>query len=161
MDNLILQEKDKALVSAIHLSGAELPMPFDRDIFLLGIEIAGTSYIPDMERLFASLNEGDRVKLVREPENPYDEYAVRIDTMNDEPLGYLFPEAMAEPEEEQTGSDGENRLPKGEKLGYIPQFQNKVFARLMDAGKFLYGVIRHKEMEGDYHRIVVKIYLKD
>ena len=161
MDNLILQENEKALVSAIHLGGAELPMPFDWDIFLLGIEIAGTNHVPDMERLFASLSEGDRVKLVREPENPYDEYAVRIDTMNDEPLGYLFPEAMAEPEDEQAGSDDKELLPKGEKLGYIPRFQNKVFARLMDAGKFLYGVVRHKEMEGDYHKIVVKIYMKD
>ena len=161
MDNLILQENEKALVSAIHLGGAELPMPFDRDIFLLGIEVAGTSHVPDMERLFASLNEGDRVKLVREPGNPYDEYAVRIDTMNDEPLGYLFPEAMAEPEDEQAGSDDKELLPKGEKLGYIPRYQNKVFARLMDAGKFLYGVVRYKEMEGEYHRIVVKIYLKD
>lgn len=47
------------------------------------------------------------------------------------------------------------------KLGYIPMKNNKVFARLMDAGKLLYGVVRRKEMDGEYHRIVVKIYLKD
>jgi hypothetical protein len=31
----------------------------------------------------------------------------------------------------------------------------------MDAGKLLYGVVRRKEMEGKYHRIVVKIFMKD
>ena len=100
-----------------------------------------------MERLYESLNEGDRVKLVREPDNPYDEYAIRIDTEQDDPIGYLATDTHA--------------LAEGVKLGYIPMKNNKVFARLMDAGKLLYGVVRRKEMEGKYHRIVVKIFMKD
>ena len=47
------------------------------------------------------------------------------------------------------------------KLGYIPRAYNKAFARLMDAGKLLYGVVRHKERVNRYYRIVVKIYLRD
>ena len=147
MDELILQPKEHELVSALHSGGVSLPMPFERDIFLLGIEVAGTSHVPNMERLYESLNEGDRVKLVREPDNPYDEYAIRIDTENDAPIGYLASDAHA--------------LAESVKLGYIPMKNNKVFARLMDAGKLLYGVVRRKEMDGEYHRIVVKIYLKD
>ena len=147
MDELILQPKEHELVSALHSGGVSLPMPFERDIFLLGIEVAGTSHIPNMERLYESLNEGDRVKLVREPDNPYDEYAIRIDTEQDDPIGYLATDTHA--------------LAEGVKLGYIPMKNNKVFARLMDAGKLLYGVVRRKEMEGKYHRIVVKIYMKD
>ncbi len=148
MEEMILQQSEKDLVSAIHSGGMNVPLPFERDIFLLGVEIAGTNYIPNMVHLFESLEEGDIVKLVREPDNPYDEYAIRIDTQNDDPLGYLASDQYA--------------LAEGVKLGYIPRINNKVFARLMDAGKFLYGVVRHKEIiNGTYHKIVVKIYLKD
>ena len=47
------------------------------------------------------------------------------------------------------------------KLGYVPEKDNIVFSRLMDAGKSLYGVVRHKEMVRDYHKIVIKVYMKD
>ena len=146
MEELTLQSNEKELIAAIH-GGLQPPLPFERDIFLLGIEIAGANYVPDIERLYGALREGDRVRLVREPENPYDEYAVRIDTENGDPLGYLAPDTTA--------------LAAEEKLGYIPRSNNKVFARLMDAGKYLYGVVRHKEIVGTYYKIVVKIYLKD
>lgn len=147
MEDLILQANEKELITAIHNSGIDVPMPFERDIFLLGIEIAGTNYIPNITRLFDSLDEGDVVKLVREPDNQYDEYAIRIDTENDDPIGYFASDSRA--------------LAEGVKLGYIPRYNNKVFARLMDAGKLLYGVVRLKELIGSYHRVVVKIYMKD
>ena len=38
---------------------------------------------------------------------------------------------------------------------------SSVLARLMDAGKNLYGVVRHKEIDGYYHRIAIKVYMKD
>ena len=47
------------------------------------------------------------------------------------------------------------------KLGYVPRVNNKILARLMDAGKYLYGVVRLKEMDRSFHHIVVKIYMKD
>ena len=148
MEELILQTNEKELVSAIHTGGLDIPMPFARDIFLLGVEVAGTSYIPNISRLYESLDEGKTVKLVREPENPYDAYAIRIDTENDDPIGYLASDQYA--------------LAEGVKLGYIPRINNKVFARLMDAGKLLYGVVRHKEIINEtYHKIVIKIYMKD
>ena len=147
MDELMLQTNETDLIAAIHSAGEELPMPFERDIFLLGIEVAGTSHIPNIQSLYDSLDEGERVKFVREPQNPYDEYAIRIDTLSDDPIGYVSPD--------------ENSLDASKKLGYIPRSTNKVFARLMDAGKSLYGAVRLKEMRGNYCRIVIKIYLED
>ena len=147
MDELILQPDDRELISAMHIAGADLPMPFERDIFLQGVEVAGTTHIKNIKELYATLEEGDTVKLVREPDNPYDEYAVRIDTENDETIGYI----LSDPRDPE----------KGVKLGYIPRDKNRVFARLMDAGKLLYGVVRAKEMIGEWHRIVIKIYMKD
>ncbi len=156
MDDLLVQEKKQELVMTLHHAGAELPMPFERDIYLLGVTVAGTTYAPNIETLFASLKEGDRVKLVREPDNPYDEYAIRIDTENDETIGYLSPEAAS-----AQGPEGALALEKSAKLGYIPRYNNKIFARLMDAGKLLYGVVRAKEAINTYHKIMVNVYLKD
>ena len=64
--------------------------------------------------VFDHLHFGTPVDLRREPENDHDALAIVV----------------------YTG--------QGTKLGYIPEFQNKVLARLMDAGKYLKGVIRAK-----------------
>ena len=50
---------------------------------------------------------------------------------------------------------------KSRMLGYIPRAFNKPFARLMDAGKLLYGTVRHKELVAGYYKIVVKIFMRD
>ncbi len=71
-------------------------------------------------------------------------YAVRIDT---------------QPEVVYTEEASEISSPV--KLGYIPRQYNKIPARLMDAGKYLYGVVRKKEETGGYYHIVVKIYMQD
>ena len=47
------------------------------------------------------------------------------------------------------------------KIGYVPEKDNVVFARLMDAGKLLYGTVRHKELVAGYYKIVVKIFMRD
>ena len=56
----------------------------------------------------------DRVKLIREPENKHDKFAVLIKTE------------------------------KKHKLGYLPRVKNKVIARLLDAGKPIYGIVGKK-----------------
>ncbi|MCR5275343.1 MAG: HIRAN domain-containing protein [Clostridiales bacterium] len=149
MEELTLRHGDKDLLALLNSIDTDegLPVPFERSVFLLGTQIAGTSFRQNMDELYEKLQEGDLVKLVREPENEYDEYAIRIDTDSDQPLGYVPSEMV---------SDDEYL-----KLGYVPRVNNKILARLMDAGKHLYGVIRLKEMNGSYHHIVVKIYLKD
>ena len=50
---------------------------------------------------------------------------------------------------------------KKEKLGYIPEKDNIVFSRLMDAGKLLIAKIKHIEKKGTYTQIRIGIYLID
>ncbi len=50
---------------------------------------------------------------------------------------------------------------KKRKLGYIPEKDNIVFARLMDAGKLLTAKIDHIEPKGSFRQINISIYLID
>ena len=50
---------------------------------------------------------------------------------------------------------------KSRKLGYIPEKDNTVFARLMDAGKYLTAKIEHIEPKGSFRQIDISIYLVD
>ncbi len=50
---------------------------------------------------------------------------------------------------------------KREKIGYIPEQDNVIFARLMDAGKLLRAKIRSVETKHDFSKISIGIYLID
>lgn len=47
------------------------------------------------------------------------------------------------------------------KLGYVPEKDNIIFARLMDAGKLLKAKISRIEQKGSFKQICVGIYLVD
>lgn len=47
------------------------------------------------------------------------------------------------------------------KLGYVPEKDNIVFARLMDAGKLLSATISNIEHKGSFTKIQIGIYLVD
>ena len=49
----------------------------------------------------------------------------------------------------------------GKKLGYVPEKDNLIFSRLMDAGKLLIGKITDVETKGSFTKISVGIYLVD
>ena len=51
--------------------------------------------------------------------------------------------------------------PDGRKVGYVPEKDNLIFARLMDAGKMLSAQIIGIEIKGTFHRIGIGIYLVD
>lgn len=105
-------------------------MPYANDAFLLGTQVAGTSHIENISELFFKLNEGDRLILIREPENVHDNRAIRIESSD------------------------------GEKIGYVPHYNNLILSRLMDAGYYLYGKVRLLEIHNEnYYYIVVKIYI--
>lgn len=44
------------------------------------------------------------------------------------------------------------------KIGYVPQADNVIFARLMDAGKLLFGKITSRELRGSWLRIAIKVF---
>ena len=49
----------------------------------------------------------------------------------------------------------------GKKIGYVPEKDNLIFARLMDAGKLLKAKITGIEKKGSFMQIGVGIYLVD
>ena len=49
----------------------------------------------------------------------------------------------------------------GQKLGYVPEKDNLIFSRLMDAGKLLIGKITDIEIKGSFTKISLGIYLVD
>lgn len=49
----------------------------------------------------------------------------------------------------------------GKKVGYVPEKDNIVFARLMDAGKLLTAKIASIEKKGSFTKIRIGIYLVD
>ena len=50
---------------------------------------------------------------------------------------------------------------KERKLGYLPRAKNEVPARLMDAGKLLFGKIETSERIDQWLKITVRVYMKD
>lgn len=132
MDELI-KGKDKDLMNLLHGKGGglEIPQPFEREIFLFDTYIAGTSHIEGINELEPHINIGDKLDFFREPDNPYDSKAIVIKNTN------------------------------GIKYGYVPQMDNVIFSRLMDAGKLLFGRISSKDMKGDWLKIDIKVYLKE
>ena len=148
MEELILKPEETELVSLLHSeTGLSMPLPFERDIFLYGTPVAGTRYRENIDALYETIREGDLVTLIREPENPYDEYAIRVDVDTDGVPGI---------------GPGEGDSDRHWMLGYVPRAYNKILARLMDAVKLLYGVVRHKVIQNEsYYHIVIKIFMRE
>lgn len=122
----------KNLISLLHKGGGiEVQKPFERDIFLFSTYVAGTSHIEGILDLEPYLKVGDRLNFFREEDNPYDKNAIEVRNMDDI------------------------------KIGYVPKKDNPVFARLMDAGKILFGKIIEKDLKEDRVYIKMDIYLND
>lgn len=83
------------------------------------------------ETVFDEIRTGDKLILQRESENRFDDNAIVI-------------------------LDAKQR-----KLGYIPEKDNVIFARLMDAGKYLIAIIDEIEKKGSFRKIKIGIYLVD
>lgn len=49
----------------------------------------------------------------------------------------------------------------GKRVGYVPERDNVIFARLMDAGKLLSATVTGFEKKGSFNRISIGIYLVD
>lgn len=108
-----------------------LPMPFVREIFLLETKVAGTSHVDEIEKIAQNLEIREFVVMKREPENPHDELAILILNEN------------------------------GRKVGYVPREKNEVIARLMDAGKFIFGRVEYKKWTGYYLYVKIRIFLRE
>ena len=85
----------------------------------------------DDQSIFDELKDGDKLFLKREPDNRFDENAILVLDEN------------------------------VRKLGYIPEKDNLVFARLMDAGKYLTARMTDIDKDAPFVRINIDIYLVD
>lgn len=128
-----LSNGNNSLINLLHSSNGNLaiPKPFERDIFLFESHVAGTSYIEGIEELEPHLNVDEKLNFFREPDNPHDKEAIVIKTVD------------------------------GVKIGYVPEKDNVIFARLMDAGKLIFGKILSKEKQGNWIKIRINIYLHE
>jgi len=109
----------------------KIPVPFVREVFLLESHIAGLGFIHAVERKTGHLKAGSSLVLRREPKNPYDALAIRIQNE------------------------------RGEKLGYVPRRDNPILSRLMDAGKLLYAKVKEKKLTEDWLSVSIQIYMRD
>jgi hypothetical protein len=72
-----------------------------------------------------------QLALRREPGNPHDALAIRVQRSD------------------------------GTLLGYIPRSRNEVLARLMDAGKLIVARLETKEWQGWWLRLEIKVVLRE
>lgn len=79
----------------------------------------------------SSLAAGNILTFKREPDNTHDKLAIEI-------------------------FDQEDRS-----LGYVPRKNNEILARLMDAGKLIFGKIESVEKIDQWMKIEVRIYMRD
>ncbi len=113
--------------------GGDITLPFVQELFLLECDVAGMFYVEHLDEKTANLQDGSPVSLVREPNNPYDSLAIRVDNE------------------------------KGEKLGYVPRRKNEVLARLLDGGKMLYGKVVEKSVNKHDQgvNLTIRIFMRD
>lgn len=129
----LIKGDGNVLIGLIHGKdgGLDIPKPFEHNIHLFDTHVAGTSHVEGIKELELHLNIGAKLTFYREPDNPHDHEAIVIKNAD------------------------------GVKIGYVPQADNVVFSRLMDAGKLLFGEITSKEMTGKWLKIKIKIFLKE
>ncbi len=85
----------------------------------------------DLEEIGPQLNLNDRFLLIRESENKYDNFTVAIYTSH------------------------------REKLGYLPRSKNETKARLLDAGKMIFGVLKSITWVGEWLKMELVVWLVD
>jgi hypothetical protein len=81
--------------------------------------------------LLDEMKIGAKLRFVREPDNKYDKLAILV-------------------------KDQDNN-----KLGYVPREKNPILARLMDAGKLIYGTVKEINNDDSYINIEMEIFMDD
>jgi len=85
----------------------------------------------DLKEIEPDLRAGDLLTFRREPDNVHDRLAIEIFSESD----------MS--------------------LGYVPRNRNEVLARLMDAGKLVFGRVESPRRIEDWLRIEIMVYMRD
>ena len=112
-------------------NGNGISLPFITEIQLIKCYVAGTTFRVDIAEIEPELKKDDFLVFKREPDNEHDKLAIAI-------------------------YDKRER-----RIGYIPQRKNEISARLMDAGKIVFGKIEKKNWRDDWLKIKIKVYMRD
>lgn len=76
------------MLAFIGTGGVEAIAPFTREIFLLRVTVAGTSFCKNMDELLPELTIDSKLRMLRHPKNEYDDLAIGI-YLNDNRLGWV------------------------------------------------------------------------
>ena len=124
-----------AIIAAMHQGGngiPEVPKPFSQPICLVpSTRVAGTSHLRDIDELVQGLHEGDRLRLERDPKNPYDHWCIKV-----------FDE-------------------QGRRLGFVAADINEIPARLMDGGKRLFAQVTDVDLINGWWKVGMGVWLDD
>ena len=117
------------------MHGVGIAESLAKDLFLAYQMVVGTRYNGGADTILEELNPGEKVSLLRESDNPYDKRAIMV-------------------------IDEDER-----KIGYIPRQHNAVLSSLMDAGKYIYGIVAEPR-EGNLPpsqggAVWIKLYMRE
>jgi hypothetical protein len=112
-------------------TGLDIGKPYSKQIYLISASIAGLYYVDNIEDILDKIKIESRLLFIREPENQYDELAILVKDQN------------------------------GNKLGYVPRKKNPILARLMDAGKHIYGTVKKISNDDSYMDVEMEIFMDD
>jgi len=112
-------------------TGLDVGKPFSKQIYLISASIAGLYYVDNIEDVLDEIKPESKLRFVREPDNQYDELAILVKNQN------------------------------GNKLGYVPRKKNPILARLMDAGKHIYGTVKKIKNDDSYMNVEMEIFMED
>ena len=106
--------------------------PFSGEVLVFhDVLVAGTRSIFNIDEIADELHSGCRVKLLRDPQNLADKWAIKV-------------------------LDA-----KGREFGFVSADCTEAVARLMDAGKAMFAKVQEKEVRGDWYMISLEVYLDD
>ena len=152
MANELIVKKQNELVEAIDQQGLDAVLePLIKEIHLFDTFVAGTTHLRDPSVL-EQITAGDSLTLRRE-DNAFDGNAILVLTEE------AVDDAGCAVDGDASGAVGVGT--GGRKLGYIPEKDTVVFARLMDAGKLLKAKVIDKEQIGSFTKIRIGVYLVD
>lgn len=99
-----------------------------KQAFLFSTIVAGTTHVPDIDILVSHLEYGSYLEFARDKGNAYDDRAILVLDVD------------------------------ANKLGFVPQAENLILSRLMDAGQQAYGVVSEVEKRGNWNRIAMDAF---
>lgn len=114
------------------MMGGALEKPFSNRILLLDdAYVAGTTHVDGIEEMLKDVQPGDRIEFLRDPENIFDEWAIKV------------------------------ILPGKGRIGFVPEDLNQIVARLMDGGKCVFGQVTGVEKLGRWMKVSMEVFLDD